>query len=177
MIRLVPFAAEDFSELIHWIDNEQLMHKWAGSLFSFPLTEKSLDWYVNNTNMPGKSDAYVFRVTDDEGQSIGHISLGGISWKNRSGRITRVFISKDQMGKGYCKLMVQAVCIIAFRELDLHRLSLGVYEDNAAALKCYQAVGFIQEGLHRDVFLFEENYWSMIEMGLLQHEWKALQQK
>jgi len=104
---------------------------------------------------------------------IGHISLGGISRKNRAGRISRVLIGDDKhKGKGYCVEMIKAVLKIGFEELGLHRISLGVYNSNLSALKCYQAAGFIIEGTMRDVVLNNGKWWSLIEMGILEDEWK-----
>src|SRR5687767_723901 len=111
MIRLEYFTREDFEQLKQWISTDELMMKWAGSLFRFPLTNRSLAWYIKDINNPPVSNAYMYKAVDTEsGQTIGHISLGGISKKNRSGRISRVLIGDDSArGKGYCKQMVSAV--------------------------------------------------------------------
>ena len=71
--------------------------------------------------------------------------------------------------------MISAVLRIGFQELKLHRISLGVYDFNTAALRCYQRSGFVHEGLQRDVLRYEDEWWSLIEMGILENEWKALQ--
>ena len=175
MLKLVHFSAKDFNELIQWIDSETLLHSWSGSLFSYPLTSKSLEWYIADTNQPGESEAFVYKVVDTEtDKTIGHISLGGISWKNRSGRITRVFIPKEENGKGYCRQITRLVCKVGFEDLGLHRISLGVYDHNTAAIKCYLAAGFTKEGVQRDIFYYEGNYWSMLEMSMLQSEWTSV---
>ncbi|MBC7868001.1 MAG: GNAT family N-acetyltransferase [Gloeobacteraceae cyanobacterium ES-bin-316] len=174
MIRLEYFTPDDFPQLINWIDNEELLINWAGSLFSFPLTLKSMDWYIAKTNDLETSDAFVYKVIDEQsGECVGHISLGGISRKNRSGRISRVLIgSGAHKGKGYCKDMVKAVLEIGFGELNLHRISLGVYSYNTAAIKCYQSSGFSIDGVSRDVLLHNGEWWSLVEMSILENEWK-----
>jgi len=151
-----------------------LLHRWCGSLFSFPLTHSSLSWYIKDNNEPGESDAYIYKAVDlDSNKTVGHISLGGISWKNKSARITRVLVGDEYQGKGHCCTMTREIIKIGFETLDLHRISLGVYSTNAAAVKCYEKAGMMQEGMHRDVFLYKGEYWSMIEMSILQSEWKA----
>lgn len=175
MIRLEYFEEKDFEQLIDWINTEELLTNWAGSLFSFPLTKASMEWYLSDTNDINESDALVYRVVEDEtGEIVGHISLGGISRKNRSARISRVLIgSGDHKGKGYCKQMIRAVLKIGFEEMNLHRISLGVYDYNIAALKCYQSSGFKIEGTMRDVLLYKDKWWSLVEMGILEEEWRA----
>jgi RimJ/RimL family protein N-acetyltransferase len=174
MIALAPFEQKDFAALIHWINNEELLMSWSGNLFSFPLTQSSLEWYIEDTNIASTSDAFVYNVVNEEGTSIGHISLGGISWKNRSARITRVLISPEKRGKGCCSEMITAVLKIGFESLNLHRIGLGVYTNNDAAVSCYQKSGLKIEGIQRDVLWQKDHYWSMIEMSILEDEWKEL---
>lgn len=175
MIRLEYFDHNDFDQLIKWISSEELLINWAGSLFNFPLTRTSMEWYLSDTNDPEKSDALVYKVIEEEtGETVGHISLGGISRKNRSARISRVLIGNEKSkGKGYCKQMIKAILKIGFEDLKLHRISLGVYDFNLSALKCYQSSGFVIEGTMRDVLLYKEKWWSLIEMGILENEWKG----
>lgn len=175
MTRLVYFTKEDFPQLIRWINSENLLKHWAGDLFRFPLNEDSLSWYLEDTNVPGVSEAFIFKAVEENGKVVGHISLGGLSQKNRSARISRVFV--ESRGKGICQEMVQAVLQFGFEELKLHRISLGVYDGNPSAVRCYEKSGFRIEGINRDVFRYQDEWWSMIEMGILEHEWSALQRE
>ena len=174
MIRLEYFDSSDFDQLIEWVNTEELLTNWAGSLFSYPLTKASMEWYLDNTNSIESSDAFLYKAIDIQtGEIVGHISLGGISRKNRAGRISRVLIgSGNHKGKGYCKDMVNEVLKIGFEELKLHRISLGVYDFNSPALKCYQSTGFSIDGTMRDVLMYKEKWWSLIEMSILEDEWK-----
>jgi RimJ/RimL family protein N-acetyltransferase len=176
MIRLETFGPADFQQLINWIDTEELLVKWSGSLFSFPLTTESMEWYIEGSNILNKSDAFTFKAVDTEtGETVGHISLGGLSWKNRSSRISRVLVGNSAaQGKGICQQMTKAALKIGFEELGLHRISLGVYENNKAALNCYLKSGLSIEGVARDILWFNNEYLSMIEMGILEDEWRAL---
>jgi RimJ/RimL family protein N-acetyltransferase len=174
MIILKPFERSDFQQLINWIDTEELLIKWSGSLFSFPLTVESMEWYIQDTNVAGVSDAFVFKAVEVEtGSVVGHISLGGLSWKNRSSRISRVLVSPDAMQKGFCQQMTLAVLKIGFEELGLHRIGLGVYENNKAALNCYLKSGFNIEGVSRDILWYKNEFLSMVEMAILEDEWRA----
>ena len=177
MIQLETFGPNDFQQLIDWIDTEELMIKWSGSLFSFPLTMESMEWYINGSNIINESDAFSYKAIDTEtGEMVGHISLGGLSWRNKASRISRVLVGKTApQGKGICQQMTKAALKIGFEELSLHRISLGVYENNKAALNCYLKSGFSIEGVSRDILLYNGEYLSMIEMGILEQEWRALQ--
>jgi RimJ/RimL family protein N-acetyltransferase len=178
-IRLEKFEKPDYEQLINWIDEERLLVNWTGFMFDFPITEEDLDWYTENTNDIHTSDVFIYKAVDSEtGSTVGHISLGNISKKNRSGRISRVLIGKTaERGKGYCQEMIQAVLEVGFEELKLHRISLGVYDSNIAAIRCYEKCGMKKEGVARDILFYEGEYWSMVEMSMLEDEWRELKKK
>ncbi|WP_133273477.1 GNAT family N-acetyltransferase [Hymenobacter radiodurans] len=174
MIKLEYFTPADFKQLIQWIDNEQLLKEWSGSLFSFPLTKASLTWYIEGANDLTDPDAFIYKAIDtDTGETVGHISLGSFSETNKAARITRVLIGNTAArGRGYCQGMVKAVLRIGFEELGLHRISLGVYDFNEAAIGCYKKAGLKTEGIMRDVVRYKDGYWSLVEMAMLEDEWR-----
>ncbi len=174
MIRLEYFEKPDFEQLIEWIEDEHLLTNWAGSLFRFPLNERSLDWYIENSNDLQKSDVLIYKVIDtNSGKAIGHISLGSIIRSEGSARITRVLVGNTaERGRGFCQYMMKAILKIGFEEMGLHRISLGVYDFNTSAIRCYEKVGFVKDGLIRDVKKYNGGYWSLVEMSMLEEEWR-----
>jgi len=176
MIRLEPFTPADFSKLQEWVDNPQLLREWSGGMFAFPLSADALHWYIEDSNVPQESDVFIYKAVDSKtGEALGHVSLGNLSERDRSARLTRVLVGETaQRGRGVCTQMLRAVLRIGFEELGLHRISLGVYTFNHAAIRCYHKVGFKKEGTLRDVVRHGDEYWSLIEMGILEDEWRAL---
>jgi RimJ/RimL family protein N-acetyltransferase len=179
MIRLEYFTPADFSQLITWITDPKLLMNWSGSLFSFPLTEDKLSWYLTDVNDPATSDALIYKAIETKtGDVVGHISLGGISRKNNAARISRVLVGNTTARRrGICQGMMKAVLRIGFEGLGLHRIDLGVYDFNHAAIRCYEKAGMQREGLSRDILYYEGEYWSLVEMSMLDHEWRALHTK
>lgn len=176
MVKLEYFTQDDFEQLMHWITNEELLMNWCGSTFQYPLTQEDLTWYIKDANDPEQSEVLIYKVVDTQlGQAIGHISLGSIDRKNSSARISRVLIgSKKVRGKGYCQDMIHAILRIGFEELNLHRISLGVYDRNKAAIRCYRRSGFRRDGVLRDKSKVGDTYWSLVEMSVLEHEWHEI---
>ncbi len=176
-MQLAFFEPSDIEQLKQWINTEELLMNWSGRLFSFPLTNESLNWYIQDTNVIDTSDAFIFKAVDEQGNNIGHISLGGISTLNKSARISRVFVSEAGRNKGVCTFMVKEVVKFGFEHLKLHRIGMGVYDTNKAAVTCYEKAGLTIEGINKDIFLYNNQYWSMIELAILDNEWRALQNK
>lgn len=70
--------------------------------------------------------------------------------------------------------MMRAALAMAFGELRMHRVELGVFDVNPAAIACYERVGFRRDGVRRDSFLASaepERYWSEVMMSVLEAEW------
>jgi len=135
MIKLEYFERNNFKQLIDWIDSEEFLLQWGGPVFSYPLQNKQLEKYIANANYEN-ANVFVYKVIDQETKKvIGHISLGKIDRINKSARIGKVLVGDTSMrGKSIGKKMMEAVLNVAFVQLKLHRVSLGVFDFNSAAI-------------------------------------------
>ncbi|PDZ48490.1 GNAT family N-acetyltransferase [Bacillus sp. AFS094611] len=169
MIKLETFNKSDFKQLMGWIDSEEFLIQWSGNAFAYPLNEQQLKNYIESLN------TLVFKVIDEESKKVvGHISLGQIDNINKSARIGKVLVGDTKMrGRSIGKHMMKAVLQIAFEELKLHRVTLGVYDFNTSAISCYEKIGFVKEGLLRESKKVGETYWNLWEMSMLEYEWSG----
>ncbi|HRA00896.1 MAG TPA: GNAT family protein [Thermoflexales bacterium] len=78
---------------------------------------------------------------------------------------------RDYWGKGYGSDALKTLVRYGFLELNLHRVSLGVFEYNARAIKAYEKVGFKMEGRERSAMLRDGKRWDFFCMGILRSEW------
>lgn len=171
MVKLNYFGRSDFNQLIKWIDSPEFLLQWGGPAFDYPLDDEQLEKYIKNANNDN-SNTFIYKVIDhDTREAIGHISLGKIDRKNKSARVGKVLVDKNTRGRGICQQMMKEILKIAFDELHLHRVSLGVFDFNASAITCYEKVGFTKEGLQRDSRKNGDDYWSLWEMSILENEW------
>jgi RimJ/RimL family protein N-acetyltransferase len=82
---------------------------------------------------------------------------------------------RDYWGKGYGTDAMKLCLQFAFMELGLQRVSLGLHEYNARALKSYEKAGFRLEGHTRQDVLREGKRTNTLWMGVLRAEWLQLQ--
>lgn len=172
MIKLSYFTQDNFSQLIEWMPDAKFAFMWSGLSFVYPLTDAQLATYIKEANKPNALK-YVFKAIDTAtNQVVGHISIT-IDAKNNCARIGKVFIAPNTRGKGYGKNLMIAILTFIFEELKLHKASLGVFDFNRAAYQCYLSMGFVQEGLLRDGRKYGNDYYNLIEMGMLKSEWNS----
>ncbi len=175
VLKLEPFTRADFQALMDWIPDAFFAFQWGGPSFTYPLTVEQLENYLKNSNTENASK-YIFKAVDKStGKTIGHISLSNVDRVNDSARIGKVLIGpSESRGNGYGTQLILEALKFAFDELKLHKVTLGVFDFNTSAIKCYEKVGFKKEGLLRDARKHGGKYWNLIEMGILEDEWKAL---
>ncbi|WP_026558907.1 GNAT family protein [Bacillus sp. J37] len=173
MIELQDFNRRQIPQLISWIETPEFLLQWAGPTFRFPLTEQQIEKYIENANSD-RSTSFVYSVLLKETREvIGHIALTNIDREHKSARVGKVLIGDQRVrGKGIGYLMMKEVLKIAFEQLDLHRVSLGVFDFNTSAIVCYEKAGFKKEGLLRECRKIGNQYWSLWEMSILAHEWQ-----
>ena len=118
---------------------------FSGPIFEYPITLEQLDTYLENPNR------LVYKAIDDKtNQVIGHAELNNIDYRQKSARICRVIVG-EKLGRnnGYGKQIINEITRVAFEELKLHRVDLGVHDFNRTAIECYKSCGFEIEGLIR----------------------------
>lgn len=171
MIELQPFEREDFSRLMGWVPSAEFLMQWAGFIFTYPLDERQLEEYLQSAKA-NPSKRRIWKVVE-KGAVVGHIELNNIYDHDRKASLCRVLIGPPWRGVGFGKQMVLKVLEYGFEELGLHRIELGVYDFNTPAIRCYEACGFVKEGLQRDYRRMGDEWWSLYTMSILEHEWRA----
>lgn len=115
---------------------------------------------------------YAITLPDDP-RYIGEVVLNGIDWDNRNANFRIALGSSHHYGKGYGTEATRLIIDHGFRVLNLHRIELEVYDFNPRAQRVYEKVGFVKEGVKRDVLLWDGQYQSAIVMSMLRPEYLA----
>ena len=100
----------------------------------------------------------------DESGVVGHLIMRFTDDNKKELRFGFVIVDDTKRGKGYGKEMLQLSIQYAFQILKVQKITLGVFENNEPAYRCYKAVGF------KDVLLEECHYYHV-----LGEDWKCLE--
>ena len=120
---------------------------------------------------PGNYFFGIHRLEDD--RLIGDIGFDEIFNPHGDAFVGIALGERDCWGKGYGTDAMRIILRFGFSELNLHRVTLNVFEYNPRAIRSYEKVGFKHEGRVRRALNRDGRRWDMIYMGILREEWEA----
>ena len=171
MIRLEPLEKRDYGQIVEWIDSPKLLIQWGGTPFSYPLTKDDLREHYETDD--GEAERLGFKAVADD-HMVGSLELDRIDREHDSAAISRVFVDPDERDRGVGAAMLREALEFGFEDHSLHRIHLAVFEFNEPAISCYETVGFVREGVRRDSHYHDGEYWTTIQMSMLEDEWWCL---
>ena len=116
-------------------------------------------------------------VIEVDGKVIGDLGLHSRDHRSRVSSFGVAIYDREYLGKGYGREAIALLLDWAFNDRNYERIWLTTWSSNQRAVRCYQALGFIQEArLRRHVFTDGE-YVDELIMGMLRDEWRAQRQE
>jgi diamine N-acetyltransferase len=83
----------------------------------------------------------------------------------------------DYLGRGYGRDALNVLLNWSFQIQNFRRIWLETWASNERALRCYQALGFVEEGRLREHGYYNGKYFDVVLMGMMRSEWEARQQR
>ncbi|MDH6234895.1 RimJ/RimL family protein N-acetyltransferase [Mesorhizobium soli] len=135
-----------------------------------PLTrEEVLGWFQALCNHP---HAWVI----ENGQTfIGEIRLDRVDFLDRRASIAVGIFDPASLGRGLGSEAIRLALCHAFGTMGLHRIGIRVLAYNERAIRAYEKCGFRIEGRERETAFVNGAWHDDIMMGLLEHEFQALE--
>ncbi|MFJ9672867.1 GNAT family N-acetyltransferase [Streptomyces sp. NPDC101221] len=164
---LRPFTEADAERMWEIVNDPEVAH-FTGSP-PRELTPRVLrDWYGTRSARPDRLD---LAVTDPaDGELLGEVVLHDWEPANRSCTF-RTLIGPRGCGRGVGTEATRLIVSHAFEGLGLHRVQLDAYAHNHRALRVYEKVGFVREGVRREVERRDGVWVDEVLMAVLDHEW------
>jgi RimJ/RimL family protein N-acetyltransferase len=171
-LRLRAIEREDLPRFVTWFNDPEVTR---GLLRFLPLSLiQEEKWFENQLQQPEETQPLAIEVRSQGAwRHIGAIGFHQIDWRNRSGDIGIVIGEKSCWNQGYGTEATGLLIKHGFDTLNLHRISLRVFENNRRAIKCYEKLGFVVEGRLRHAMYREGRYLDEILMSILRPEWQA----
>jgi diamine N-acetyltransferase len=169
-VKLRPLIREDLAYLRKWLDDAEI-RGLIGEVASMSKadSEKFLEKVCADT------ERVWFMVVVRENNKV--IGEAGLLRMNRTWRTTDVSViiwEREEWGKGYGREAVMLLLGHAFRQLNFHRVAIGVVSFNERALHFWEKLGFRREGIQRDEYYYDGKYYDFVMMSILEDEFREL---
>jgi RimJ/RimL family protein N-acetyltransferase len=133
------------------------------------IAENMEEWF--NTMRHDASETLFVICDKQNNKVIGFCGLHRIDWIGRTAEY-RIFLGeKDYWGKGIGQEAGKLLVRYGFEKLNMNKVWLGVTDENVPAVKSYEKLGFVHEGVLRQDNYRNSKYYNTVRMSILRDEY------
>ena len=162
------FRHADIPPLLAWFQTPAELVQWGGPGRTFPLDEAQMLALLAET--AGAHPARRIWAGDRHGALAAIASV--LDFRHGTALLTMVGIAPDARGQGLAAPFIGQILKAVFEDPAIDRLELNVYTFNAAALRLYDALGFVREGIRRSLARVGEERWDAAHYSMLRTEYR-----
>lgn len=159
---LEPISNELCTETyLNWL-NDPEVYRWLETRGSqtMPMLKDYIDQQLSN-----KTYMWAIKIKSIN-KHIGNIKVDPINIKHSLGEFGILMGDKTEWGKGFAKEASLKIMNYFFNKPEpLRKITLGVVDQNKAAVRLYENLGFEVEGLYKDHVCYEGKYYSILRMA------------
>lgn len=158
----------DISTTQKWITDPEIS-AIMGYLPTKSLAQQE-QWYDAILN---DNTRYIFAIClIESSQHIGNVALGNIDYVSRNAMLSIFIYEKKQRRAGYGSEATRLILDFAFNRLNLHRVYLQTSSGFHGAIRMYESLGFVKEGILREHYYINGQYSDKIIYSILRQEYE-----
>lgn len=152
---------------LSWLQDEEVMYGIATSGY----TLENLKLYVEE-RLKSETTAF-FAICDAITEKhIGNVKLDFHDSSTNVSELGLLIGDKNYWGKGVGFEACRLAMSYGFNKQNLRKIYLAVYENNPAARRLYEKLGYTLEGTLRKHIAYKGNYYDKYLMGIFKEEFK-----
>lgn len=169
MIYLREICRDDVEIINSW-RNDPNISKTLCAPFRYVNVDTDIHWY--ESYLKNRQNQVRCAVCDTDKGIVGIVNLLNIDSVSKNSELS-IIIGHDFQNQGYGKKATIEMLHHAFYNLNLHKVYLYVLQNNFHALRLYESIGFLKEGLLREYVYKMGSYHNLLIMGIFQSEFRA----
>jgi RimJ/RimL family protein N-acetyltransferase len=122
-----------------------------------------------NGDCPEPDNFYPMTAFDETGIA-GHLIMRFTDAEKTTLRFGFVIVDDTKRGRGYGKELIALSLKYAFEILKADRVTLGVFDNNPPACRCYRSAGFRDTGTEHRLEMLGET-WKILQLELTKEEY------
>ena len=170
-VRLTAIRPEDAAIAAHWYEDSAFLREFDASA-AFPRSLVRLRDFLSEYDKSETGYRFGIRLHHSD-DLIGVIELDDILWPSRVAWLAIGIGDAAHRGQGYGSEALGVMLRFAFHELNLHRIQLTVFSYNLRAIRLYERLGFVREGVLREYLHRDGQRFDIYLYALLAREWEA----
>lgn len=163
--RLRRVEREDIPTFVRWFNDPEVREFLT--MYRPISTAEEEKWFEGQLE---DKDSELFAIETADGVHIGNIGLHRINWRDRNAELGIAIGEKEYWSQGYGSDAIRTLLRFAFEEMNLHRVFLRVFEDNARGIRSYEKCGFRHEGRLREAVYRKGRYYDELWLSVLRRE-------
>lgn len=168
-VYLRPLEMEDVDFMVRSTNNDIEMRRLTGT--PKPFTRSQIEHYIQRQSQDDTRVSFGIVRRDDD-QLVGEVVINDI-YRNARCANFRIAIADSYTGHGFGTDATRLMLDYGFGMLNLHRIELDVYTINERAIHVYERVGFKREGVKRQSWYYDHQFYDTIIMSILEDEYRA----
>lgn len=169
MIYLRELTRSDLPQIHRWRQNKTVVH-WLAEPFRYLNEETESEWFDHYQQNRHRQVRLAICLTKTH-QHIGNIYLLNIHPVHRTAEISLFIGELAGHNQGHGTQAMHLCLQHAFEELNLNRLYLTVWTQNKPAIKLYEKLGFVKEGVAREAIYKAGKYENLYMYALVKSQW------
>lgn len=170
-VYLRALEIEDEEFLIKLRRNKDLFQLTCGNTYfiSAEHSRKMLQEHI----LENQKQLYLVICLEENNAPIGYLSITSINHVNKSLEWGGVVIDPKFTGKGFATDAAKLMLKFVFEEMNMNRLYGYWLEENVASLRISEKLGFVKEGVLREVTFKTGKYHNVILCSMLKKDYDA----
>ena len=168
-VRIRELRKEDSQKYFEWINNRELVI--FNSAYS-PISEMNHNSWFDSVTKNNQIKIFSIVIENDSAEEvlIGSCSLRNIDAVNQSAELQIRIGEESYQNRGFGTKVTQILVDFGFRDLNLNRIYLDVFQNNKRAVKTYTKCGFVEEGVKRESVFINGEFINIVQMSILSKE-------
>lgn len=170
-INLCPPNTEHINLYAKWM-NSPKTRKYARYEFPQNLEEVKKIFEPKEERVSSEIFFEIWHRSDEK--PIGYTGFLRIRWFDRSAFLFYLIGEKDYWGRGIATEAAKLVVEYGFDELNLHKISAGIYAPNQSSVRIVEKNGFTLELTLKKEAYIDGEHVDALKYSILKKEWQAI---
>lgn len=173
-VDLVPQSGDHLDLYANWVNDEDVRRLSRNMI---PVIKENIKKWIEPSDVHPKETIYFEICYKKEKRPIGNVGFNFVNWVQRKAEIGLTIGEKNLWGKGLATEAVKLILNYGFGELNLRKITAGIFEPNIGSVKAAEKAGFKREAVLKNEIYIDGRYYSAFKYAIFKEDWLKMQEK